>query len=290
MGCQASTTSNFNTSSTFGSAVAEDFAPFNVDVTTQDPGLERLRKLGGGDTQWGIRAVITPDQTWIADTQGLSGGWGYYGSFQWNTDTPVFVFNGSWSAESWAEVQAADTFSHEVGHALGLLHDGTNTGAEYYEGHGSGATGWAPIMGASFYKELSQWSQGEYPNANQPQDDLALITDPLLGGGFWNFDQFGNPASSYSGLSYRADDHANEIFGNGTLEATALAAGLSGSGLIETSADVDSFWFDWAGGNFTLFVSTAARGPNLDILAELVQRLRKFRGGQQSTQFPWSVV
>ena len=39
-------------------SVAEDFAPFNVDVTTEDPGVEALRKFGTGDTQWGVRVVI----------------------------------------------------------------------------------------------------------------------------------------------------------------------------------------------------------------------------------------
>jgi hypothetical protein len=40
-------------------AVAEDFAPFNVDVTTEEPAsVEALRRVGTGDTQWGIRVVI----------------------------------------------------------------------------------------------------------------------------------------------------------------------------------------------------------------------------------------
>src|SRR5436305_1316787 len=39
--------------------VAEDFAPFNLDVTTQDPGVEALRKTSPEDGQWGIRVVIT---------------------------------------------------------------------------------------------------------------------------------------------------------------------------------------------------------------------------------------
>src|SRR4051812_5055473 len=38
--------------------VSEDFRPFNVDVTTEDPGLEGLRNTGGGDSQWGQRIVI----------------------------------------------------------------------------------------------------------------------------------------------------------------------------------------------------------------------------------------
>lgn len=40
--------------------VAEDFAPFDVDVTTEAPPVDRLVK-SGGDTQWGVRVVITDD-------------------------------------------------------------------------------------------------------------------------------------------------------------------------------------------------------------------------------------
>ena len=38
--------------------VSEDFRPFDVDVTTVDPGVEALKNTGGGDTQWGQRVVI----------------------------------------------------------------------------------------------------------------------------------------------------------------------------------------------------------------------------------------
>ena len=40
--------------------VAEDYAPFGVDVTTEDPVLEGLRKTTTGDTAFGIRVVISP--------------------------------------------------------------------------------------------------------------------------------------------------------------------------------------------------------------------------------------
>ncbi len=47
----------------------------------------------------------------------------------------------------------SDVASHEAGHAFGLHHDGTST-EEYYDGHGSGAVGWAPIMGEGYCKNL----------------------------------------------------------------------------------------------------------------------------------------
>lgn len=75
----------------------------------------------------------------------------------------------------------AEAASHEVGHTFGLLHDGrvataTEGREEYYGGHGTGSTGWAPIMGVGYYKELSQWSKGEYDRANNIEDDLAMIS------------------------------------------------------------------------------------------------------------------
>src|SRR5207249_904895 len=103
----------------------------------------------------------------------------------------------------------AEAVSHEVGHTLGLNHDGTST-VGYYSGQGN----WAPIMGVGYYHEVTQWSKGEYADANNTQDDLAII-------------------QGY--ISYRADDHGNTI---GT--ATPLTGpDISASGVIEKSTDVD---------------------------------------------------
>ena len=40
--------------------VAEDYAPFDIDVTTQDPGLTGHRTANDGDPLYGTRALITP--------------------------------------------------------------------------------------------------------------------------------------------------------------------------------------------------------------------------------------
>lgn len=250
--------------------VAEDFAPFDVDVTTEDPGVEALRKTFGVDTKWGVRAVVTADDAWLRDDGVISGGIAYLGSFSWDTDTPVFIFNGATSTGTRAEMVMADTFSHEVGHSLGLSHDGRTTPAEgYYGGHGNPAdpTSWAPIMGAFFAdgtdNQLTQWSKGEYANANNTEDDLAIITDPTKNGaGF-----------GWSGLSYLGDLIADEDFATPVIESTALTLTgglLGGQGLIERTGDVDSWTFNWGGGLFTIDIKPAEEGANLDILAELL--------------------
>ena len=41
--------------------VVEDFAAFEVDVTTEEPSIDRLIKADGSDTQWGVRVVVTKD-------------------------------------------------------------------------------------------------------------------------------------------------------------------------------------------------------------------------------------
>ncbi|WP_216905048.1 zinc-dependent metalloprotease, partial [Synechococcus sp. CCY 9618] len=77
------------------------------------------------------------------------------------------------------DYSAAATASHEVGHTLGLTHDGAGS-TEYYAGHGgTGPTSWGTILGAPYLgddENLTQWSKGEYYGANNSQDDLAVIT------------------------------------------------------------------------------------------------------------------
>lgn len=224
--------------------VAEAFSPFDVDVTTEDPGIEALRNTGGNDQNWGIRVAIGGSS---AGVLGISaGGVAYIGSFDWNSDTPTYVFPDSLGRN---EKNMADATNHEVGHTLGLLHDGLTTPVtEYYTGHGSGPTGWAPIMGVGYSKQLVQWSKGEYPSANNQEDDLNIIV-------------------TQNGFTYRSDDHG-DVEGS----ATDLVADGSGnvaiSGVIERNTDSD--WFRFLGsGDINLQINNADRGGMLDIQADL---------------------
>lgn len=155
--------------------VAEDFAVWDVDVTTEDPGTQGLARNGSGDVEYGVRVVITPTYEWYS-TQRF-GGVAYLNTFDRFEDLPAWVFSGNLGNGNAKSV--AEAVSHEVGHTLGLSHDGVTTTdaggntttSAYYSGHGN----WAPIMGVSYYKDVTQWAKGEYPGATTTQDDLAII-------------------------------------------------------------------------------------------------------------------
>ena len=222
--------------------VAEDFIPFDVDVTTEDPGIHALTNSGAGDETWGVRTVIGGSSYDWFDSG--AGGVALYGSFDVSTDTPVYVFEDRLGGH---EKYVADTASHEIGHSLNLGHDGT-TELNYYSGHGSGPTGWGPIMGTTRFRELTQWSKGEYPNANNDTDDLLLIT-------------------TSNGFGYRADDHGDSF----DVASFLAFAGdeVTDAGIIEQNTDVDVFSFVTDGGLIDLQIDPLERGANLDILAEL---------------------
>lgn len=227
--------------------VAEDFIPFDVNVTTQDPGAAALSKSGTGDTEWGIRVVIGGSSLdWYG---AFSTGTAYYNSFNRASDTPAFVFQEQ--TNNGHEKSVTEAVSRIVGHTLNLRRDGTIGGANLYSGHGIGLTAWAPIMGGGtgHFRDLTQWSKGEYANADNTEDDLAIIT-------------------TNNGFGYRADDHGNSAASATPLTVSATTT-ISGSGIIERNTDLDWFSFVTGAGAVSIDVSPFERGPNLDILASL---------------------
>ncbi|MCW5589493.1 MAG: VCBS domain-containing protein [Legionellales bacterium] len=214
--------------------VSEDFRPFDVNITTDQSVYDNT------PTSQRLMAMITSSER--GET---AGGVAALNVMHIENYKPAWVFSDNLQNNA---RYIAEATSHELGHNLGLYHDGllTSSGTlqtAYYTGHGSGH-GWAPIMGVGYYQQLTQWSKGEYTNAHNKQDDLAVIS---------------------SKLGYAADDHGN------TLELASLlnlGVGLAAEGVIEQNTDVDVFKFT-ASDSFKLSVNPLAVGANLDVMATL---------------------
>jgi hypothetical protein len=214
--------------------VVEDFQGFTLNITTDRAVFDAAPE---GRRQ---HVLISPTNS-AAPT---AGGVAYIGSYNWPGDTVCWAFYSTGKT-------AAEVISHEVGHTLGLSHDGRIIPNEgYYAGHGDGITGWAPIMGVGYYKNLTQWSKGEYANASNTEDDLSIIV-------------------SNNDVDYRDDDVGETLASARYLEIAANDS-VSNEGIIESTGDVDAFRFTTTGGLAALTFHAALTGPNLDILAELV--------------------
>ena len=227
--------------------VAEDYSPFDVDVTTEPPPADRLTRSSSSDDTFGTTVLIT-NRSGVYSCS--CGGVAYLTVFDDVGDfyKPALVFYDALGGGN--EKYVADAIAHEAGHNVGLSHDGTST-AGYYTGQGSGATGWAPIMGVGYYQPLVQWSKGEYADANNTQDDYVVMQN--------------------TGLPLRADDHGNSI-ASATAMVSSTANGVTtftASGVIERPIDADVFSFAAGAGSVTINVSPAPRAPMLDVVATL---------------------
>ncbi len=152
--------------------VAEDYAPFDLDVTTQDPGAAAIARSSIGDDRYGGRVVVTdsPNGDFCG---GFCAGVSYVGTVDvvgvdHDRLQPSWVFSDGSSNVQYL----ANNASHEFGHQMGLSHDGNPAAPlpEYDVGHGM----WAPLMGWGFTQPVSQWSRGEYPGATNQEDDFAV--------------------------------------------------------------------------------------------------------------------
>lgn len=219
--------------------VAEDYAMFDIDVTTEDPGVEALRKTSSSDVQYGMRCVIGGSTTtWYG---GSVGGVALSSTFNANQDVPCWVFPVG--GTGFVPKNVGEAASHEVGHTLGLAHDGIERGEGATEGWGN----WAPIMGKGYYKPITHWNKGEYAKPNNTQDDLAVMLS--------------------KGAVYRPDDHGGAVATATKLTADSSTASVSG--VIGRNTDLDFFRIDATGPTLTINIKPITRGANLRLEVKL---------------------
>lgn len=197
--------------------VSEDFRPFNINITTDSA------TFLNAPLNLRMRVIITPTSDWYKGVGGVS----YTGSFTWGDDTPAFVFCDRLGPNN--PKMVAECCTHESGHTVGLSHqskydENCTLTSVYNDGRGAGETGWAPVMGNSYYKNLSGWSNGPTPyGCSSSQDNLSIITS--------------------NGFGYRPDDHSDDPFDNPTL-ININNQSFSANGIITTTTDKDAFELD----------------------------------------------
>ena len=224
--------------------VKEDYWPFNIDVTTD------VNRYNSAPVRKRTRCIITPTSAWFGSAGGVAfrTSFARAGTLSFSSTIPCWVFNSG-------VVSAAESISHELGHTLGLNHDGDlsqpdgSTEREYYHGHGTAPMSWGAIMGSSYSRNIVQWSKGEYPNANNLEDDVAII------------------ANATNGFGYVPDDAGNDRAHAASLNAPA--GSVNQMGIITSAADVDFFVFNAAAGEISIAATPAPVSPNLDLLLEL---------------------
>lgn len=220
--------------------VAEDFAPFDVDVTTADPGADAITRSGPLDQVYGTRVMITRDavaRSAIDMCLSTCGGVAANDTFDLPVDhakyQPAWVFPQALSNDP---KYVAEAVSHEVGHTFGLSHDDRAGDADdgYYSGH----AGWAPIMGSAYAQPVTQWSRGSYAGATNKEDDLAMI--------------------AAAGAPLRADEGL-------TLPVPGQVSFISGP------ADVDVYQLRGCAGAVSVDAAVADVGPDLDVELRLLR-------------------
>jgi hypothetical protein len=221
--------------------VAEDFAPFDIDVTTAYPG-----PIATGLTQH----VVIGD--W--DSPDSATGLAYTNSFNEDRHVPALVLSANVQQSMallslraalgdddydatdaeidaerpnvlWDSIHAiGNGVSHEAGHAFGLQHDSAPDMA-----YDKGTNSWTPIMGWTLETDRMTWShpmvQPEWIDGmlqDQYEDELAILTESI---------------------GARADDHGDiDAFARPMADVNA-GIRFEGSGIISTMNDVDVFSF-----------------------------------------------
>lgn len=233
--------------------VSEDYAPFNINVTTVDPNTTN-------DFQ-AIRVAVGGSNSWIG--AGI-GGIAFLDSFNNAAVNTCYVFSDNMGIGTPNHMKyTSDAVSHEVGHTLGLLHHAVyDSAGNLTAGYDPGQPLLGPIMGAPYISERTIWANApDDQGVTSIQDDMAVIT-----------------RSANRTVQYRTDDHGNSIAAASPI--TVTSANVSATGVIERNNDRDVFQVQTDDGNISFSVSglnlrsvfnmpTLNFGTNLDTVIRL---------------------
>ncbi len=221
--------------------VAEDFAPFNINVTTVEPAVLAAGASESAANGVALRLAIGGPSSALGLSSGIIG-YAYINSFTSSIANVAYVFPENSDGTNASSFSIATTVSHEAGHSFGLRH---------ISGVYDISQRWQGIMNPSVFGFEDAYWLTATNELGTVQDDMAVL------------------ASATNGFGYRADDHGSTIPGASSLAFNGSL--YSGRGIVGTNSDVDL----WAlpvvtGESFRVSLDGAALGQNLDAVLELL--------------------
>jgi hypothetical protein len=226
--------------------VSEMYSPFNIDVTTVDPGnlnnQQTMRVVIGGDGKNG-------GATYWYGTGTTAGGIAYTGGFYNDFPNTGFVFPGN--LDNGDPKPVAIAAAHEAGHGFGLGHQSLWDGTTKLNEYDPGTPDKAPIMGRAYESTRALWYPGHDFGIFKLSDDLDILQ------------------SQANGFFLRDDDHG-ESYADATV-LNVVGGSAQASGVITDILERDFFHFTiLEESNVHFTVTGAPLGAMLDPSLRLV--------------------
>ena len=159
------------------SRVAEAYSPFNINVTTVNP--------GNYNRQESAHVVISGDNSWYSSSAGGVAKGDGFASFT----TPAMVRRTSWvfpgNLNNGLPKTVADAAIHEAGHMFGLDHQPTfNSSGSITQEYDTGNSLRAPNMGVAYSSQRGLWAIGpdNAGSANIDTNEFSVLNSTGLFG------------------------------------------------------------------------------------------------------------